>query len=187
MSKSSRTGGIEGGAIEKFSRAGWLILAGLTAVAVAMRFYRLGDLPAGLHYDEAFNGLDALSLLETPLTDWPVFFDGNSGREPLFIWLSGIAHALFGPSIRTARFVSTLSGALLLPALAWLGWQIAPWLGVRNRQLFALWCAAALLGLLWSQVFARYGIRATLFVLLETVLLAAMWRAWQHEPPARSA
>ncbi len=59
--------------------------------------------------------------------------------------------------------------------------------GIRNRQLFALWCATALLGLLWSQVFARYGIRATLFVLLETVLLAAMWRAWQHEPPARSA
>ncbi len=187
MSKSSRSGGIESGAIEGFNRAGWLILAGLTAVGVAMRFYRLGDLPAGLHYDEAFNGLDALSLLETPLIDWPVFFDGNSGREPLFIWLSGIAHALFGPSIRTARFIAALSGVLLLPALAWLGWQIAPWLGVRNRQLFALWCAAALLGLLWSQAFARYGIRATLFVLLETVLLAAMWRAWQQEPPARSA
>ena len=187
MSKSSRAGGIESASVEKRNRAGWLILAGLTAVAVAMRFYRLGDLPAGLHYDEAFNGLDALSLLETPLTDWPMFFDGNSGREPLFIWLSGLAHALFGPSIWTARFISALSSVLLLPALAWLGWQIAPWLGVRNRQLFALWCAAALLGLLWSQVFARYGIRATLFVMLETVLLAAMWRAWQHGPPARSA
>ena len=187
MSKSSRSGGFESGTGEKFNRAGWLILAGLIAVAVAMRFYRLGDLPAGLHYDEAFNGLDALSLLETPLTDWPVFFGGNSGREPLFVWLSSIPHTLFGPSIWTARFISTLCSVLLIPALAWLGWQVAPWLGERNRQLFALWCAATLLGLLWSQIFARYGIRATLFVLLETVLLASMWRAWQSEPPARGA
>lgn len=187
MSTRPRSYGIEKTIIDKFDRAGWVVLAGLIALAVAMRFYRLGDLPAGLHYDEAFNGLDALSLLNTPLSDWPLFFDGNYGREPLFIWLSSIAHALFGPSVWTARFISALSGVLLVPALAWLGWQVAPLLGVGRRQLFALWCAAAILGLLWSQIFARYGIRATLFVLLGTVLWAAMWRAWQREPPALSA
>ena len=152
-----------------------------------MRFYRLGDVPAGLHYDEGFNGLDALALVDIPLTDWPIFFNGNYGREPLFIWLSGLAHALFGPSIWTARFISALSGVLLIPALAWLGWQLAPPLGVRNRQLFTLWCPAAVLALMWSQVFARYGIRATLFVLLETLLWAAAWWAWQRRPPAIGA
>ncbi len=168
----------------RFDRAGWLILAGLTTLAVAMRFYRLGTVPDGLQYDEAFNGLDALALLDIPLTDWPVFFNGNYGREPLFIWLSGGVHALFGPSIWTARFISALSGVLLIPALAWLGWEIAPLLGVRNRQLFALWCSAATLALLWSQIFARYGIRAALFALVEILLWAALWRAWQREPPA---
>ncbi|MDE0311514.1 MAG: hypothetical protein OXI52_04550 [Caldilineaceae bacterium] len=187
MSRNSRSGGNEDVTVEKLDNAGWLVLTGLTALAVAMRFYRLGDLPDGLHYDEAFNGLDALSLLHTSLTDWPVFFDENSGREPLYVWLSSIPHALFGPSIWTARSVSAFSGVLLVPALAWLGWQVAPWLGVGNRQLFSLWCAAALLGLLWSQIFARYGIRAPLFVLLETALFAAMWRAWSREPPTRGA
>ena len=159
-------------------------MAGLTALAIAIRFYRLDSVPAGLHYDEAFNGMDAHSLLDKPFWKWPLFFSGNYGREPLFIWLSGIAHNLFGPSVWTARFISALSGTLLIPAIAWLGWQLAPQLGVRDRQLFSLWSAAAIIGLLWSQVFARYGIRANLFVLVETVLWAALWRAWQLRPPA---
>lgn len=172
---------------ETFDRAGWLILAALTAVAVAMRFYRLGSVPVGLHYDEAFNGLDALALVDTPVTGWPIFFNGNYGREPLFIWLSGLAHALLGPSIFTARLISALSGSLLIPALAWLGWSLGPSLGVRDRRPFALWCSAAILALLWSQIFARYGIRASLFVLIETLLWAALWRAWQRPPPAIAA
>ena len=176
-----------GGRSRAFDRAGWLALAGLTAIAVVMRFYRLGDVPAGLHYDEAYNGLDALALLNKPLTDWPIFFEGNSGREPLFIWLSGGIHAIFGPSVWAARSISALSGVLLIPALAWLGWEAAPMLDVRHRQLFALWSAAAALALLWSQIFARYGIRPALFVLLQALIWAALWRAWQREPPAFGA
>ena len=172
---------------ETYDRSGWLILAALTALAMAMRFYRLDSLPAGLDSDKAFNGLDALNLLNLPLTKWPIFFEGNSGREPLFVWLSGVAHALFGPSIWTARFIAALSGFFLTPALAWLGWQTAPMLGVRHRQQFSLWCATAILALLWSQIFARYGIRAILYVLVQTLMWAAMWRAWLRQAPAVGA
>lgn len=184
MSEISLNSSSETGGKEKFDRTGWLLLAGLTVLAIAMRFYRLDSVPAGLHYDEAFNGLDALFLLDLPFWEWPLFFTGNYGREPLFIWFSGIAHSLFGPSVWTARLISALSGTLLIPAVAWFGWQLSPSLGVRDRQLFSLWCAAAILGLLWSQVFARYGIRANLFVLVEAILWAAVWRAWQLRPPA---
>ena len=171
-----------------FDRGGWILLAGLTALSAAMRFYRLDSVPAGLDLDEAFNGLDALSLRHLPLTEWPIVFQGlTSEREPLFIWLSGVAHAIFGPSIWTARCVAALSGSLLTAALAWLGWEAAPILGVRYRQQFALWCATVALALLWSQIFSRYGIRAILFVLVQTLLWAAMWRAWQRPPPAMRA
>lgn len=187
MSKLLRNKGCKVGGSEGYDRTGWILLAGLTTLAVAMRFYRLDTVPVGLHYDEAFNGLDALSLLEKPLKKWPVFFNGNYGREPLFIWISSFAHSFFGPAVWTARFVSALSGVLTIPAMAWLGWQLAPTFNVRNRQLFSLWCPAAVLALMWSQIFARYGIRASLFVLLETLLFAAAWRAWQRRPLATGA
>ncbi len=159
-------------------RLGWLLLAALTIFAFVMRFWQLADVPPGLFYDEAFNGLDAYHLLDTPLWQWPLFFTGNHGREPLLIWLTGISHAFFGQSIWTIRFVPALCGALLTPALTWLAWEVAPHLGVRNRRTFALWSGSVVLALLWSQIFSRYGIRLSLFVLLETLLWAGLWKAW---------
>lgn len=86
MSKLLRNNGSVAAEREGYDRTGWILLAGLTAPAVAMRFYLLDSVPVGLHYNESFNGLDALSLLDRPITEWPVFFNGNFGREPLFIW-----------------------------------------------------------------------------------------------------
>ena len=54
------------------------------AMATALRFWALGTIPPGLYHDEAFNGLDALGVLEG---ERPVFFEANNGREPLFIYL----------------------------------------------------------------------------------------------------
>ncbi|MBI3959301.1 MAG: hypothetical protein HY328_10875 [Chloroflexi bacterium] len=163
---------------ERIGRLGWSVLFVLTAVAFVMRFYRLGTLPPSLYYDEAFNGLDAWKFAQTPINQWPVFLTGNQGREALFHWLMALLHRANGLSVWTIRAVPALCGALLTPALAWLAWEIAPWLGVKNRRFFALWSGAAVLGLLWSQIFSRYGIRLSLFVLIETLLWAALWRAW---------
>ncbi|MBX2999391.1 MAG: hypothetical protein KF893_12825 [Caldilineaceae bacterium] len=150
----------------------------LTLFALFMRIWRLDTIPPGLFYDEAFNGLDALTLVRTPLWEWPIFFTGNFGREPLLLWLVGIGHTLFGQSIWTIRLIPALVGALLTPALAWLAWEVAPFLGVRNRRAFALWSGAAILALLWSQIFSRYGLRLSFFVFLQTLMWASLWRAW---------
>ena len=88
---------------------GFVALAGL---AFAVRFYRLGDLPPGLHYDEAFNGQDALQLVSLPLSRWPLFFTGNFGREPLLNYLLALAQAVAGPSALTLRFFPAAIGAL---------------------------------------------------------------------------
>jgi 4-amino-4-deoxy-L-arabinose transferase-like glycosyltransferase len=162
----------------------------LTIFALVMRLWQLEATPPGLFYDEAFNGLDALAISQTPVWEWPIFFTGNHGREPLMLWLMGIVHALFGQSIWAIRLIPALAGALLTPALAWLAWEVAPFLGVRHRRAFALWSGAAILALLWSQIFSRYGIRLSLFVLLETLLWASLWRAWdggRRTKPLRTA
>jgi 4-amino-4-deoxy-L-arabinose transferase-like glycosyltransferase len=163
---------------ERIGRLGWSILFVLTAVAFFMRFYRLESLPPGLFYDEAFNGVDVWKLAQTSMREWPVFLTGNQGREALFHWMMALLHRVNGLSIWNIRAVSALSGALLTPALIWLAWEVAPWLGVKYRRSFALWSGAAVLALLWSQVFSRYGIRLALFVLIETLLWASLWRAW---------
>lgn len=161
------------------TRGWWLALAGVTAVAFLFSFYRLSELPPGLHYDEAFDGLDAFGLLSTPLRQWPIFFTGNFGREPLFIYLLAASQALFGPSVLSLRLVPALTGGLLSPALVWLGWELGPGLGVSDRPRFALWSGAAALALLWTQIFARYAIRIELFGLVAVLIFASLWRAWR--------
>ncbi len=161
------------------SRGWWLALAGLTIAAFLFRFYRLGDLPPGLHYDEAFDGLDAFALLSTSLRQWPLFFTGNFGREPLFMYLLAASQALFGPSSLSLRLVPALMGALLTPALVWLGWEMGPGLRVYKRSRFALWAGAAALAMLWTQIFARYVIRIEVFALILVLFFASLWRAWR--------
>ena len=61
MSTRPRSCGNENATPEKFNCVSWLVLTGLTALAVVMRFYRLGDFPAGLR------SLEDSDLAETGL------------------------------------------------------------------------------------------------------------------------
>ncbi len=168
----------QGRTSQTMSRTGWLLLGAVTALAFVVRFFNLADMPPGLHYDEAFNGLDVAVLLDIPLRDWPIFFTGNFGREPLFNYILAGATALLGPGVLTLRLAAALAGALLTPALIWLGWELAPSLGADRRRL-APWAGLAVLALLWSQIYARQALRVEFFALLETLAFAALWRAWR--------
>jgi len=82
-----------------------ILLLAILALATFFRFWRLDNLPPGLYHDEAYNGLDALALNRGELfpqfyegwelyaaeahdgqplqeTRFPIFFEGNYGREP---------------------------------------------------------------------------------------------------------
>ncbi|MFK7801277.1 MAG: ArnT family glycosyltransferase [Anaerolineae bacterium] len=146
------------------SQQGWvfLLLAGICAVAAALRFWQLGDLPPGLYRDEAFNGLDALGILNG---QHALFFEANNGREPGYIYLSALAVAIFGNTplaIRlTAAFIGTLT-TLPVYALAksWYG-QIAGF--------FAAWLWAVTL---WPVHLSRVGLRIILAV---PIMSLALW------------
>lgn len=111
-----------------------LFLLALFAAAF-LRFWRLDSLPPGLYHDEAYYALDALSLLEgktfplyyegwelyaqdahaerpaTP-TRFPVFFEGNYGREPLHVYLLAFSITLFGVTPLAIRVVVAVSGVV---------------------------------------------------------------------------
>ena len=157
----------------------------LTVLAAVLRFYRLSEVPFGLHLDETYNGLDAYSLNGVPLWRWPLFFTSNFGREPLHIYLDALLQMLLGPTKVAVRSLPALASVALTPALIWLGWEMAPRLGVHRRQHFALWTGAAALTLLWTQMHARIFVRGGLFLLLEVLILASFWRAWNFRKPVK--
>jgi len=79
-----------------------LALILITALAALLRFWQLKTIPPGFHYDEAFEALEAWRVLTQPGYH-PIFFPGNFGLEPLFIYLTALAFRLFGASPFTMR------------------------------------------------------------------------------------
>ena len=58
-----------------------IILLFLVVLALLPRLYRISAAPPGLSGDELFNAIDAFKLGSD---GWPVYFEGNNGREALF-------------------------------------------------------------------------------------------------------
>lgn len=132
---------------------------------MALRFWALGRIPPGLYHDEAFNGLDALGVLEG---ERPVFFEANNGREPLFIYLVALSVAVLGRSPGAIRIVAALLGTLTIPATYLMAKAMF------NRRVGLL--TAAVTGLnLWHVNLSRIGFRAVAMPLLVAL---ALWQLW---------
>ena len=143
----------------------WAPLLLVIALATVLRFWALGNIPPGLYHDEAFNGLDALSVLEG---ERPVFFEANNGREPLFIYLAALSVAALGRSPGAIRIVAALLGTLTIPATYLLAKAMF------NHRIGLL--AAAVTGLtLWHVNLSRIGFRAVAMPLLVAL---ALWQLW---------
>src|SRR5690606_11276228 len=97
---------------DPWARKDWLILLALTALAAALRFYRLGLLPPGFQFDEAFNAIDAGLVLEG---NRPLFLPANAGREVLYTYFQAGLAALFGLNVYTLRLASAILGTLAAP------------------------------------------------------------------------
>lgn len=137
-----------------------LLFIGLTAVF--LRLLNLNSLPPGLYRDEAHNGLDALAVLDG---EHPIFFEGNNGREPLYIYLTAVSIHFLGNTITAVRLPAAIAGALA----ALIVYKLAAlWFG-RRTGLFAAWLWAVTL---WPVHLSRIGLRPILFVPL---FAATLW------------
>ena len=110
-----------------------IILAGALA-----RWADFGAMSSMLHHDEAYYGIDAVSLLQAPrLTP---FFPDNYGRESGWMYVLTPFVGVFGATPFALRLAATSVGILTLAAAHRLGKEI---LGARG----AVWVTAALSGL----------------------------------------
>jgi 4-amino-4-deoxy-L-arabinose transferase-like glycosyltransferase len=195
-------------------------------LAAFLRFWRLDSVPGGLYHDEAYYGLDALSLLdgktfpifyegwelyandahaERPAepTRFPVFFEGNYGREPLHVYLIALSIKLWGATPFAIRFVTATAGTLavlttyLAAGAIFGGTQEAESeeRGARSAEektsrltphasrltfhvsrFIPAFAALALAVLYPAITFSRFGIRAMDFVPVETMAVYCFWK-----------
>lgn len=165
-------------------QAKWVLVA-LIFLAAGLRLWRLNVLPPGLFFDEAYNGLDASHVLAGIAR--PIFFAGNNGREPLFIYLEAIAVALLGPTPLALRMTSAAIGIATIPIIYFTARGILspdptesdpPPIGARLTPWFALIAAAGLAISYWHVSLSRLGFRAGLLVPVSALAIAFFWRGW---------
>ncbi len=146
----------------------WVPVVGVTVLAAALRFLFLADIPPGLYHDEAFNGLDALGILEG---EHSVYFAANRGREPLFIYLIAATVKALGRTPGALRLAAAICGTLTVPA----AYLVArTWFNER----VALLSSAILATTYWHVQLSRIGFRAITLPLAIALVLWAGGRAF---------
>ena len=144
----------------------WLPLAGLVILAAVLRLWMLTTIPPGLYHDEAFNGLDALSVLEG---NRPIYFTVNHGREPFFIYGIAFSVALLGRSPGAIRVVAAMLGILTVPTV----YLMAREMGGRRLALLTATLTATTV---WHLALSRIGLRA---ISLPLMIALALWLLWR--------
>ena len=135
-------------------------------VAIFLRLYSLETIPGGLLHDEAYNGIDALKIVDG---ERPVFLTENNGREPFFVYLQAISVALFGQTSLALRVVSAITGILTVVATYPL---IRRMFDSRVALLTCGWLTVSL----WQVIESRVGLRRIALPLLLAIGFYCLWR-----------
>ena len=159
-----------------WARRGWplLLVVGLVGLGFALRLYRLGDLPYGMHPDEGFNALDALDILGGAR---PVFLPRNNGREPLFMYLMAAMLGWFGSSIWAVRLTGAVSGALVVLTQ----YLLVQSLPLPRPRVTALVSTALIATNFWAVHQGHKALRAGLLPAWLALMLWAWWLAIRQD------
>ncbi len=135
-------------------------------LALALRAYRLTDIPPGLTHDEANHGREAIDILDGVLR---YYFPLNYGSEPIYSYVVAASMALFGEGLFALRLVNVIFGLAAIAAMAVWGKQAF------DRSI-ALVTAALLAVSFWPLASSREALRAGM---LPFFMVVAVWFFWQ--------
>ena len=160
----------------------------ITVLAAGLRLYQIDRLPPGLSYDEAWNDLQALRVVQGKIH--PVYFvdERRDVEEPLHIYLIAGLFALTGPQAIGGRVISALLGTLTIPLLFLAtremlkSSQTEPhprplFLQGRGENGIALLAAFILATLYWHVHYTRLGMEPPAVPALATLTFWLLWRA----------
>lgn len=110
-------------AIARQSRWVMLALAGIVLLGALFYFYRLDAIPAEMTSDHAEKILDTYDILHGK---YSIFFERNTGREPLQFYMNALVVALgIAPLDMIAlKIVGALAGVLTIPGVFLLGGEL---------------------------------------------------------------
>lgn len=176
-----------------------LLICLILIAAFALRVRGLSSMLDIVHYDEAYYAVDALSVLENPRLQ--PFFDGNFGREGLWMYALTPALRIFGGSALAIRITAIFTGVLTVAAvyrlaleltrLRWTrrngrddqtvepgAWWLKLYAGIGT---FPLYAAATLAVLYWHVQMSHIGFRALLMPLVGAMAFAALLAARRRD------
>ncbi|MCP4544185.1 MAG: phospholipid carrier-dependent glycosyltransferase [Chloroflexi bacterium] len=141
-------------------------------VAAGLRLYRLPNLPLGLHYDEAANGILAGEIAQGAKT--PVFISSYTGKEVLFFYWTALWMKLLGMTPLALRLGAATAGVATVAATIWAVCELLH--GQHDAKWTALLTGAFVAASFWHLVLSRYGFRAVTQPLMQALTVAALWR-----------
>lgn len=138
-----------------------------------LRFYKLGQAPAGLYLDEAGQGYSAYSVLKTGKDEFGMPFPAafrsfNDFKTPVYIYLIVPLIPVFGLNTFSIRFPSFIFSVLSLPLLYFLILKLSD--NSSKSKLFALVATLFLAISPWHILFGRTNFECNVALFL--VLLA---------------
>lgn len=155
------------------SRYELLLVIAVTLMAAFFRFYKLGLVPPGFHYDEALEALEAMGVLRGE--GYPIYFAGDFGISPTLIYLTAIAFSIFGPSALAMRAVNAVVGTATVPALYLLARELFIDESVPSSRSVSL-VAAFVLAILYSHIhYSRASFETILMSPILILLFCFLW------------
>jgi len=151
------------------------LLIALILVTVGLRLCGLAHLPLGLWYDEAYNAMDSLWMLESGSPQ--VFFWGNNGREPMLHYLAALSMGTLGATPYALRLVSALAAILTIPLV--FKWLVTLFDSDPDRRWLALIATAGFSFSFWYLVMSRTGHRTVLLPFFAILTAYLFWRGWR--------
>lgn len=146
----------------------------LTAVAGVLRIYRVADLPAGLHGDEAWTGLDALRVLNE---GWIGPYVGSGLGQPTGpLYVTALVFWLSGPTLFTLHLSMALLGTATVP-VAYILFRLG------FGRWVALMAAVALTFSYWHLFYSRSAFMLIAMPLVTTLAATALLIAVRSRSP----
>ncbi len=152
-------------------------------IAAVLRLAQIGQLPPGLHYDEAADTIIAREIADG--RGAPIFVEAYTGKEVLFFYWAAAWMKLIGPTPFAMRLAAAMLGVLTVAATYWATremFHLPPLVpprfagGMKGGAGLALLAAAFLATSFWHVLMSRLGFRSIAEPCVQALALAALWR-----------